>query len=154
MKIGDVWYEKHTVTEISQRTNTVSEAQVERVNAIPQKWISVSEKLPENGTYLITRKNIINTPIVSICSFAKNLYLIDDFDFYDKKGKSGWYDYDSEIGYCEVDGIIAWMPLPKPYKPQKKDICEKCSYAEETDGNHCYECVKGESKFEPQESEV
>lgn len=33
------------------------------------------------------------------------------------------------------------------------DACEKCLYAEETDGSHCYECVKGESKFEPKESE-
>lgn len=121
MKIGDVYYEKHTVVGISKRTNTVSEMQVERVNAIPHEWIPVSENLPEDGTYLITRKNIINTPIVSICSFAKNLYLIDDFDFYDKKGKSGWYDYDGEIGYCEVDGIIAWMPLPEPYKSESEN---------------------------------
>ena len=36
---------------------------------------------------------------------------------------------------------------------RKESECEKCLYAEETDGSHCYECVKGESKFEPQESE-
>ena len=40
----------------------------------------------------------------------------------------------------------------KMVEPQES--CEKCSYAEETDGNHCYECVKGESKFEPQKEEV
>lgn len=34
---------------------------------------------------------------------------------------------------------------------QEPKICEKCLYAEETDGSHCYECVKGESKFEPLE---
>ena len=36
-------------------------------------------------------------------------------------------------------------------RPQEPKICEKCLYAEETDGSHCYECVKGESKFEPKE---
>ena len=85
------------------------------------EWIDINDRLPENGTYLITSKNIIDTPIVSICSFVKNLYLIDDFRFCDKKGKSGWYDYDSEVGYYEVDGVIAWMPLPKPYEPQESD---------------------------------
>ncbi len=32
---------------------------------------------------------------------------------------------------------------------QEPKICEKCLYADEIDGSHCYECVKGESKFEP-----
>ena len=34
---------------------------------------------------------------------------------------------------------------------EQQESCEKCLYAEETDGNHCYECVKGESKFKPKE---
>ena len=34
---------------------------------------------------------------------------------------------------------------------QEPKFCEKCLYAEEKDGSHCYECVKGESKFEPKE---
>lgn len=50
--------------------------------------------------------------------------------------------------------IIAWMPLPERYEPQEsEDVCEKCLYAEETDGNHCYECVKGESKFKSESKE-
>lgn len=35
MKIGDTYYEKHTVVDISERTNTVSETDVERVNMLP-----------------------------------------------------------------------------------------------------------------------
>lgn len=42
MKIGDVYYEKHTVTKISSRTNTVSETQVEIVNILP---IEVLDKI-------------------------------------------------------------------------------------------------------------
>ncbi len=26
-------------------------------------------------------------------------------------------------------------------------ICKKCLYVEEADGSHCYECIKGKSKF-------
>ena len=120
MKIGDVYYEKHTVTEISHRNNTVSETQVERVDTIPQKWIPISEKLPEDGIYLVTIKTImLDKPTVQIKSFAEDLYEVDEFDFRDKKGQCGWYDYDGETGYWEDDRVIAWMPLPEPYKQQE-----------------------------------
>ncbi len=28
-----------------------------------------------------------------------------------------------------------------------EDTCKKCLYTEEADGSHCYECIKGKSKF-------
>ena len=42
MKIGDIYYEKHTVVGISKRTNTVSETDVEIVNVLP---IDVLDKI-------------------------------------------------------------------------------------------------------------
>lgn len=80
------------------------------------KWILVSEKLPENGTYLVTKRII--EPTVQIKSFAEDLYKVDEFDFCDKKGQCGWYDYDSEAGYWEDTKVIAWMHLPEPYKAE------------------------------------
>ena len=85
------------------------------------KWIPVSERLPKDGTYLVTVERIIGHPTVDINSFAKDLYKVDEFDFCDKKGKCGWYNYDSEYGYWEDDKVIAWMPLPEPYKPQESE---------------------------------
>lgn len=61
--------------------------------------------------YLVTSRSGL-----SILSFAKDLYRVDEYDFWDKKGVSGWFDYDSEYGYIEADGVIAWMPLPEEYK--------------------------------------
>lgn len=86
-------------------------------------WISINEKLPEkSGEYLVTRQiNNNMRVVVEIISFAKNLYKIDDFDFYDKKEKAGWFNYASGFGYIEVDGVIAWMPLPPCYKPQESE---------------------------------
>ena len=84
-------------------------------NLLMDEWIDVNDKLPEDGTYLVTMKSIINTPVISICSFAKDLYLVNEYDFFDKKGKSGWYNSDNEYGFYENDRVIAWMPLPKPY---------------------------------------
>lgn len=34
----------------------------------------------------------------------------------DKKGISGWCEYDSEYGWYIDDKVTAWMPLPEPYK--------------------------------------
>ena len=81
-------------------------------------WISVNEKMPEKEgdcEYLVTTRNGLD-----ILSFAKDLYKVDEYDFCDKKGVSGWFDYDSEYGYIEIDGVVAWMPLPQPYNAESE----------------------------------
>lgn len=69
-----------------------------------QKWVPVSERLPEeNGQYLITVKYVH----------------VDGYDdIYAEHGEwvDGKWDM-SCFGHCgEVESILAWMPLPKPYK--------------------------------------
>ena len=76
------------------------------------EWISVKERLPDkNGEYLCCVRSSYYC-CRSICSFALNLEQIDEYDFYGKK-YCGWYDYNSEYGYFEMDGITHWMPLPE-----------------------------------------
>lgn len=82
------------------------------------KWIPVSERLPEDGTYLVTVERVDGKPIIDMRSFAKDLNKVDEFDF--PKHKSGWYDYYSDR-YWEDTGVLAWMPLPKPYEPQESE---------------------------------
>ncbi len=77
------------------------------------QWIPVSERLPEDGSYLVAIKSIVGEPRISIRSFAKDLNKVDEFDF--PKHKCGWYGYDSEYGHWEDTDVIAWMPLPEPY---------------------------------------
>lgn len=91
------------------------------IQALEQtRWIPVSERLPEDGTYLVTLERFYGgEPIINIRSFAKDLNKVDKFDF--PKHKCGWYDYDSEYGYWEDTEVIAWMPLPKPYEPQESE---------------------------------
>lgn len=84
-------------------------------------WIPVTDKLPENGKYLVIKKELNDMQSIDIASFAKDLYEIDDFNFSDKKKKSGWYNIDNEYGYYEVDTVIAWMPLPKSYKAESEE---------------------------------
>lgn len=67
----------------------------------PNKWIPVSERLPEeNITVIGTTK-------------------IDDIyktELYDDCGEKKWY----ANGNFDVP-IIAWMPLPQPYKAEGRD---------------------------------
>lgn len=49
----------------------------------------------------------------SVESWSKDLYKVDEWDFGKCRGKSGWYGYDSEYGYFEIDNVVKWAELPK-----------------------------------------
>lgn len=55
-------------------------------------WIPVGERLPEDGKEVL-------------CTDGKYIYLVE-------------YDADLDAAFGEVDGIIEWRPLPKPYKEE------------------------------------
>lgn len=84
------------------------------------EWIPVTERTPEDGTYLVTLEGFYGgEPRINIRSFAKDLNKVNEFDFPEQKW--GWYDYDIEYGYLEDTDVIAWMPLPEPYKEGDKE---------------------------------
>lgn len=80
-------------------------------------WNPISKGEPvKDGEYLCTTKDEIGLKYIEKLCYAKDLYSADKYDFKDKKGKSGWYMYDRELGKIEVsDTVIAWMPLPGTY---------------------------------------
>ena len=94
----------------------------QRIEALPSAkptvetepmWTFCDDKLPDKpGKYLTYR---YNNPygFYNVTGFADDLYKIDEYDFCDRKGKSGWYLYDSEYGYFELE-VDAWMKLPEP----------------------------------------
>lgn len=70
-----------------------------------QRWIPVSERLPEEeGWYLVT---VHPDYIVPDSMHTDSLYWLD--------GKWWFYDYDARTAVW-LDPIIAWMPLPEPYE--------------------------------------
>ena len=83
-----------------------------------QRWIPVEERLPDvRGKYLISRSaKWLTNPIFEVADFANDLYKVDSYDFPNMKGKSGFYSYDDEWGFFEIDSITHWMPLPEPPK--------------------------------------
>ena len=83
-------------------------------------WMPVSERPPKkDGNYLVTTEDATGMRSVARRDFAKNLYKIDNYYFYDKNGISGWYCFDSEYGYWEDPTVIAWAPVPTPYQGEK-----------------------------------
>lgn len=75
---------------------------------VGNKWIPVSERLPEvNGVYCITRK--IND--------GERIYYIPDSAYWD--GISTWHD-DTRVNHSRpyLTNVIAWMPLSEPYKEE------------------------------------
>ena len=88
-----------------------------------ERWIPCSERLPEDGQRcIVTTKGRLSYSYCEIASYSNNLYNVDEFDFYDKKNTSGFYNYDSEYGYYENTDVIAWMPLPEPYNAESKEV--------------------------------
>ena len=79
-------------------------------------WRNVKDELPKkNGRYLCYYKSGYFSGIM-ICKFAINLEQVDKYDFCGDN-RSGWYNYDSEYGYCECEDITHWMELPPdPYE--------------------------------------
>ena len=68
------------------------------IKALEQKWIPVSERLPEIHNYM-------QEYIVTI----KGNFIRTAF-FTETNGKSWW----------SIDDVIAWMPLPEPYKAESE----------------------------------
>lgn len=66
--------------------------------ALEQKWIPVTERLPEEkGLYLVSVKNDHNRRYSKTCWFH---------------GGDNWF---------ARQDVLAWMPLPKPYKAESED---------------------------------
>lgn len=81
------------------------------------KWVSVEKDgFPKKeGLYLCLTEN----KYYRLLSFAKKLKSVCKYDFAGCNHPN-FYDYDSECGYYEFDGVSYWMPLPE--RPMDKEV--------------------------------
>jgi hypothetical protein len=90
---------------------------IDKIKALPtaqpeQRWIPVSERLPEDEYVLISK---IPTNISgSKWSVAIAIRTADP-----RSRKIQWRD--SGFGVIQDDKVLAWMPLPQPYKAESED---------------------------------
>ena len=80
-------------------------------------WIPVSERLPKDEKeYLVTLEKVYGTPekLYGIASYLK----FDDAGYWNenKYGYLEWDKYSDGYGGTKMYKVIAWMPLPEPYK--------------------------------------
>lgn len=83
------------------------------------EWISVKDHLPTEDIEdcLVTINCFDVGRYMNILSYAKDLSKVDKWDFpaKDYKNVSGFFGYNSEYGYYEVDNVLAWCEA-KPYE--------------------------------------
>jgi len=73
-----------------------------------QRWIPCSERLPEVGTYVLVSKKSLGfrSNLPNVCTAHRS---------HDpRSGKEEWNDM--LFGKLDDDDVLAWMPLPEPYR--------------------------------------
>lgn len=78
-------------------------------------WISVTNRLPGVGGRYLVYNVFYGNALAFVAGFSTCLEDVDDYDF-DGEKRPGWFNYDDEYGFYEIDGITHWMPLPEPPK--------------------------------------
>lgn len=92
--------------------NYTDEDAIEAINTVPAsqvisdvEWIPVSERLPEKETEVL------------VCSDTGNMEVCGGSMSTEMPGEWIWYTSGWRFGE-----VVAWMPLPKPYKENKEMI--------------------------------
>lgn len=77
-------------------------------------WISVKDRPPETNDEVLTTYLYDDEP---------NKRYVETASYFDYgEGKGHWHSVSDEFIIGRVrKTIIAWMPMPKPYKPSKED---------------------------------
>ena len=73
-------------------------------------WIPVEERLPEEGEKCI---------ITDKYGYMRDGIIYDYAD--SKDDKPSFHRWDDEYWQCFRPDVIAWQPLPEPYRPKEKD---------------------------------
>ena len=87
------------------------------------KWIPVSEKLPESGTYCLFT-------VFEHDSELEVTTIETVYGCFNDYGERRYWSWEDEVGKCCIEGeeqldgyhdeiiekVLAWMPLPEPYK--------------------------------------
>lgn len=86
------------------------ERKISRLQHRKGPWVDVKDsKKPQDREQVIVR---LGNDSYCLANYAKDLYKVDKYDFYQERGKAGFYCYDTEVGYYPLDGVVKWMKIP------------------------------------------
>ena len=90
------------------------------VNALEERpqgeWIPVSERLPDNETEVLFQYEYGQLMRVGYHIHDSTIYPFG----YEDENETGWYDSEDNF-ICGSDEVIAWIPLPEPYKEAENE---------------------------------
>ena len=113
----DYYLQNHT-NDYNEESHTAMMMAIDALSSSekPNKWIPVSERLPENDEDVLVCYPQGGMEVV--------YYHIDNSIYpteYKDLNETGWCNEEGDALYFEP---IAWMPLPKPYEPQESEVKE------------------------------
>ena len=86
--------------------NKIMDAFDEYVESNEPHWIPVTERLPENGRQVLVYARSVH--------YALAKY--DEMRNADGTYKKQWVTFDAWKPFYTIKDVIAWMPLPEPFK--------------------------------------
>lgn len=92
--------ERASIFEVAEAVDLAVDALKEK-NERKQEWIPCSERVPKESGYYIVQTDGSHGHVIDIAEFGR-LWIKKCEDF-------GW-------GWNKASRVIAWMPLPEPYK--------------------------------------
>lgn len=97
---------KREYEALKKENERLKAEQQEKIN-VGSKWIPCSELPKTSGVYQITRK----------IYEGEQVYYITDSAYFD--GQNTWHN-DNRVNHsrCYFKEIVAWQPLPEPYKEE------------------------------------
>lgn len=109
----DYYLQNHT-NDYSEESHTAMMMAIKALSSSekPNKWIPVSERLPKKATRVLTSWVYVPTGAKYI-EVAERWGDDDDYTFYG--------DTDEYKMNRKDHKVIAWMPLPEPYKAESED---------------------------------
>lgn len=100
-------YQPRLATHVSEFGDALEDLKFRTLES-QQRWISVSERLPEKeGFYLVSIEVMENPPKITTFTGISQYIVHDEFL--------------GEVNDFNRENVIAWMPLPQPYKAEGEE---------------------------------
>ena len=84
---------------------------VKKKDLIGDNWIPIEERLPDSGNKELHDMNLVTLEDGEVCL---GVYRNDENEWLTRR-------QEGETFYTKKHNVIAWQPLPAPYKPKKQN---------------------------------